>query len=148
MKPVFMHGDVFKKGSRNSTTFKMELFATMGNGRFYNQWIGIFACCCSISTIFIGKIKTRWKWPCLEGGIRYNFWFCRHVFTFFSKTSITFCFTNIVWFWKLITIMKTGIIVDFIFQGFANRNNHHHMFWKMLLIKCRKNIWRSSFLKK
>ena len=43
--------------------------------------------------------------------------------------------------WK----MKTGIIVDFIFQGFINRSNHQHMFWKMLLIKCRKN---SSFWKK
>ena len=25
-----MHGDVFKEGSRNSATFKMELFATIG----------------------------------------------------------------------------------------------------------------------
>ena len=33
---VFMHANVFKDGSRNSATFKMELFATVGNGRVYN----------------------------------------------------------------------------------------------------------------
>ena len=36
--------DVFKDGSRNSATFKMELFATIGNGRAYNQWAVVFAC--------------------------------------------------------------------------------------------------------
>ena len=36
--------------------------------------------------------------------------------------------------------MKTGIIADFIFRNFINRNNHQDMFWKMMLIKCRKNI--------
>ena len=30
---VFMQGKVFKGGSRNSSAFKMELFATIGNGR-------------------------------------------------------------------------------------------------------------------
>ena len=54
---VFVHGDVFKGRSRNSATFKMELFATIGNGRVYNQWTVVFACCCSNSTIFTGKIK-------------------------------------------------------------------------------------------
>ena len=94
---VFVHGNVFKERSRNSATFKMELFATVGNGRVYNQWIVVFTCFCSNSTIFTGKIKIGWKWPCLEGGIRYNFLFCRHVFTFFRKrqllsVSLTFCF--------------------------------------------------------
>ena len=28
-----MHGKVFKDGSRNSATFKIELFATTGNGK-------------------------------------------------------------------------------------------------------------------
>ena len=28
-----MHGEVFKGGSRNSATFEMELFATIGNHR-------------------------------------------------------------------------------------------------------------------
>ena len=32
--------------SRNSATFKMELFSTIGNGRVYNQWTIVFACCC------------------------------------------------------------------------------------------------------
>ena len=34
---VFMHGDIFKDRSRSSDTFKMELFATIGNGRVYND---------------------------------------------------------------------------------------------------------------
>ena len=54
---VFVHGDVFKDRSRNSATFKMELFATIGNGRVYNQWAVVFTCFCSNSTIFTGKIK-------------------------------------------------------------------------------------------
>ena len=30
---VFLHGDVFKNGSRNSVTFKMEVSAEVSNGR-------------------------------------------------------------------------------------------------------------------
>ena len=33
---VFVHGVVFKDGSRNSAIFKMEFFATTGNGTAYN----------------------------------------------------------------------------------------------------------------
>ena len=51
-----MHGKVFKDESKNSAILKMELFATIGNGRAYNEW-AVFACCCSNSTIFKGKIK-------------------------------------------------------------------------------------------
>ena len=97
---VFMHGNVFKDGSRNSATFKMKLFATIGNGRVYNQWTVVFACCCGgNSTIFKGKIKIGCKWSCLEGGIRYDFLFCRHGFTFFRKrqllfVSLIFCFIS------------------------------------------------------
>ena len=85
---VFVHGDVFKDGSRNSAKFKMELFPAIGNGRACNQWTVLCVCCCDNSTIFTGKIKIRWKWPCLEGGIRYNFLFYRHVFTFFRKRQL------------------------------------------------------------
>ena len=46
-----------KNGSRSSTTFKVELFATIGNGRAYNQWTVVFACCCGNSTISTAKIK-------------------------------------------------------------------------------------------
>ena len=97
---VFVHGNIFKDRSRNSATFRRELFATVGNGRVYNQWTVVSACCCSNSTIFTGKIKIGWKWWCLESGIRYNFLFCRHVFAFFWKcfnhfsVSLTFCFTS------------------------------------------------------
>ena len=54
-----MHGNVFKDVSRNSVTFKMEPFATIGNGRAYNQWAVAFACYCSNSTIFKDKIEIR-----------------------------------------------------------------------------------------
>ena len=54
---VFVHGDVLKDGSKNSVTFKMQLFSTIGNGRLYNQWTVVSACCCGNSTIFTGKIK-------------------------------------------------------------------------------------------
>ena len=57
-EPVFVHGDVFKGVSRNSATLKIELFATIGNGRVYNQRKVVFTCFCSNSTIFIGNIKT------------------------------------------------------------------------------------------
>ena len=56
---VFVQGDAFKDGSRNSAKFKMELFAAIGNGRGYNQWTVGYACCCDNSTIFTGKIKIR-----------------------------------------------------------------------------------------
>ena len=38
-----MLGDIFKDGYKNSATFKMELFAAIGNLRAYNQWIVVFA---------------------------------------------------------------------------------------------------------
>ena len=52
---AFVQGDVFKDGSRNSATFKMEIFATIGNGRFTTN--GPYL------TIFTGKIKIGSKWP-------------------------------------------------------------------------------------
>ena len=54
---VFVHDDFFKERSKNSATFEMELFATIGNDRVYNQWTVVFACCCDKSNIFTGKIK-------------------------------------------------------------------------------------------
>ena len=56
---AFVLGNIFQDGSRNSATFKMELFATIDNGRVYNQWTVVFACCCGNLTIFTGKIKIR-----------------------------------------------------------------------------------------
>ena len=58
---VFVHGNVFKNGSMNSATFKMELFATIDNGRACNQWTVAFGCCCGTSTMFSGKIKFTQK---------------------------------------------------------------------------------------
>ena len=54
-----MHGDIFKDRSKNSASFKMDLFETVGNGTAYNQWTVAFACYCGNSTIFTGKIKIR-----------------------------------------------------------------------------------------
>ena len=80
---AFVHGNIFKDGSRNSAAFKMELFATNGNGRVYKQWTVVFAGCCGNSTIFTGKIKIGQKWSC---------------FCIFSKVSIsvslTLCFIS------------------------------------------------------
>ena len=41
---VFVHGEVFKDGSRNSAIFKMELIATIANGRAFNgQYLHVAA---------------------------------------------------------------------------------------------------------
>ena len=145
---VFMHGNVFKDRPRNSATFKMELFATIGNGRVYNQRAVVFACCCSNSTIFTGKFKMKWKWPSFESAIRHNL-FIWYVLTFFRKrqllsVSLTFCF-----------ISK---------NNYKNENWYHCWFHppgfvltertinicseKMLLIKYEKSSGEGVFLKK
>ena len=55
------------------------------------------------------------------------------LFFFFFENANYFLFhKHSVSFQKLITKMKTDIIVDLIFQGFINRSNHQHM--------CRKNV--------
>ena len=143
-----MHGNVFKDRSRNFATFKMELFATIDYGRVYNQYTIVFACCCSNLIIFTGKIKIGWKWPCLEGGIRHDFLFCRHVFTFFQKRQLlcsTICFISKI--------------------NYKNENWYHYRFhlpvfyWhkqpfntyilKDVVNKMQeKQLWRSYFLKK
>lgn len=83
---------------RNSATFKMEVFATIGNGRklesfsFWwacKQW-AVFACCCGNLTIYKGKIKIGWRWSCLEGGLRCALLFCRNIFPFFRKNQLLF----------------------------------------------------------
>ena len=89
-----MHGNIFKDGSRNSAPFKMELFPTIGNGRAYNQWTVVFACCCGNFTIFTGIIKIGLKCSCLEDSIRY----LQTCFCIFSKmpisVSLTSCFIS------------------------------------------------------
>ena len=53
---VFVHGEVFKDGSRNFAIFKMEHFATVSSSGAYKQWT-VFACCCGNSINFTVKIK-------------------------------------------------------------------------------------------
>ena len=135
---VFVHGDVFKDGSKNSCTFKMELFATISNARVYNQWTVVFACCCGKSTIFTGKIKIGWK------SLKVSF---VDMFLHFFENANYFMFhQHYVLFRKLITNIKTDIIVDFIFRVLLTEATIH-MFWKML-IKCRETVVRKFFFKK
>ena len=58
-RSIFVHSDVFKDGSRNSTTFKTELFATISNGSAYKQWAVVFACCCGNSKAGSDTISTK-----------------------------------------------------------------------------------------
>ena len=53
-----MHGDLFKNGSRSCNTSKMELFATTGNARAYNQWTVVFACYCGNRPYLKAKLKS------------------------------------------------------------------------------------------
>ena len=102
-------------------TFRMELFATIGSGRVYNQWTVVFACCCGNTTII----------------------------TFFWKRQLLSVHYHSVSFRKFITKMKTGTIVDFIFRGFINRSNRQRMFWKISVNKMQEKQLRwSNFLKK
>ena len=96
---IFIIHDVFKDRSRNSATFKMELFAKIRNDSVYNQWLVVFACCCNNLTIFTGKIKIGWKWSCYLQTCFYIFSKIRQVFPFFRKrqllsASLTFCFIS------------------------------------------------------
>ena len=108
------------------------------DGKVYNQWTVVLAYCCSNLTIFTWKIKIGWKWPCLESGIRYNFLFCRHVFTFCQKHQLLPVSLKLYFISKINLKNKTGITVDSIFKVFINRSNCQHIFWKILLIKCKK----------
>ena len=148
MKLVFMHGDVFKDRSRISVTFEMELFVIIGNGRIYNQWTVVFAFCCGNSTIFTGKIKIRWKWPCLEGGIRHDFLFCGHVFTSFRKcqllsVSLTFCFIL-----KINYKCENWYHCWFHPPGFYQQKQPSTCVLKNVVNKMQeKQLWSGSFLK-
>ena len=96
--PVFVHGDFFKDGSRNSATFKMELFATIGNSKVYNQSTVVLASGCSNSTIFTGKIKIDENGHALKASDKISYFV--DMFLHFLKMPITFCFTNILFQFK------------------------------------------------
>ena len=107
---------------------------------------GKYSCCCVNSTIFTSKIRIIWKWSCLEGEIRYHFLFCRQVLHFSKMTitiSLTFSFIS-----KINYKNQNWYYCRFHLPGFINRSNHQHMFWKMLLIKCKKNSCEGDLLQK
>ena len=143
-----MYGNVFKDQSRSSATFKMELFAIIGNGRVYNRWTVVFACCYSNLTIFTGKIKIRWKQPCFEGGIRYDFLFYRLIFTFLWKrqllsVSLTFCFIS-----KINNKNQNWYHCQFYSPGFHYQKQPSTYILKNVVNKMQeKQLWRSSSLK-
>ena len=114
-----MHGKVFKGGSRNSATFKMEFLATIGNGRNLQR-----ASSDGLTTnrqyLHVAVVTRPSLQPKLKTNENSHAWkvapdtlscFVDMFFYIFSKTPITFCLTNILF------QFKTGIIVDFVFGG-------------------------------
>ena len=146
---VFVHDNIFKYRTKNSATFKMELVAKIGNGRAYNQWKVVFVCCCGNSPSLKAKLKLDEN----EHGLKVASYMIScfvDMFLHFFEMSVTFCFTYVLFRfknylrkWKLVYI-----IVSSIFWGLINKSNHQHMFWKMLLIKCRKIVVKEFFKKK
>ena len=89
-----MDDDAFKDGSKNSATFKTELFATISNGRVYNQWTVVFACCCSNLTSLEAKLKSNENGHALKVASDMISWFVDMFLHFFENAN--FCFTNIL----------------------------------------------------
>ena len=75
---------VFKDGSRNPNTFKMELFAKICNGRVYNQWT-VFACHCGNSTSLQAKLKSNENGHALKAASDTISSFADMFFIFFQK---------------------------------------------------------------
>ena len=92
----FFRGELSKWGVLTVCRFKGGLAKKRG-GWYLSAHYEYFACCCSNLTIFTGKIKIRWKWPCLAASIRDNFlltcfdifWKCQLL-----SVSLTFCFIS------------------------------------------------------
>ena len=99
-----MHGKVFKGGSRDSATFKMELFATIGNGgnlqRALSDGLASNRQYLHVAAVTLpslqAKLKTDENGHALKVAPDILSCFVDMFFTFFLKTPITFCFTNIL----------------------------------------------------
>ena len=142
-----MHGNILKDRFRNSATFKMELFATFGNGRAYNQWTVVFACWCSNLTMFKGKIEIVWKWSCLEGGIRYAFFSCRHDFIIFWKRQLLSVSPTCYFILNINYKNENWYHCQFCLPGFYYQKQLLTYVLKNVVIKRQeKQLWRSSFL--
>ena len=93
---VFVHGDVFSDGSRISATVKMEVFATVGNdrgfttnGQYYLHVAGL------TRPSLQPKLKSYENGHGLKAASDTISCFLDMLYIF-SKTPITFCFTNIL----------------------------------------------------
>ena len=83
-----MLGNVFKGRSRNSVIIKMELFATIGNGRPYSQWTIVFVCCCVTQTSLPAKFKLDENGHALKAASDTISCFVDMFFTFFQKCQL------------------------------------------------------------
>ena len=111
---VYMNGEVFKGGSRNSATFKIELFATISRGRNFQrassdglttnrQYLHVAAVTQPSLQV---KLKTNENGHALNVAPDTLSCFVHMFFTFFRKrqllsVSLTFCFNSKINFKKL-----------------------------------------------
>ena len=133
-----MHGEIFKARSRNSATFKMEVFATIGNSRNFIWWASPERASSDGRTtngqyLHVAAVTRPSLQPKLKAdendhplkvtpGIVSCFVdvFC----TFCQKRQLLSVSQHSISIWKLIIKLKTGYIVNIIFQGSNNRSNH------------------------
>ena len=106
-----MHGEVFKGGSRNSSTFKMELFVTIGSSRNLQR-----ASSYGLTTNRQAKLKMDENGHALKVAPDTLSSFVDMFSTFFHKCRLLFHYYSVS-VQKLITKMKTSITVNFIFWG-------------------------------
>ena len=130
-----------KKGAKFWNNKKNDWFSHQTGWVFVrNDVFKDWSCCCANSTIFTGKNGYALK--AASDTISY---FVDMFLHFFRKcqllsVSLTFCFIS-----KINYKNENWYHCWF---HLINRSNHQHMSWNMLLIKCRKKMWRSSFFKK
>ena len=122
-----MHGEVFKGGSGNSATFKMEFFAIIGNSRNLQRASsdGLTTNRQHLHVAVVTRPSSQSKLNTHENGHALKValdtlpCFVDVFFTFFENTVYFLFHYHSVSIQKLITKMKTGITVDFIFGGSA-----------------------------
>ena len=150
-----MQGKVFKGGSRNSATFKMEFLATIGKGRnLQRAWSDGLTT--NRQYLHVAVVIRPSLQPKLKTNENSHAWkvapdtlcFVDMFFTFFRKRRLhsvwlTFCFNS-----KLVSlsISSSGVLL-FRLTGFLKQASECGL--KNVANKMQgKRLWRSSFLKK